>query len=75
MSIKLEVDHNGHIPVYLLEHVLLKSTISVPLTFDENFPSLAFLIVRTVHGVKELSHSQGRYLSPGPAVSRRNAEL
>lgn len=53
------MNHNGRIPVYLLGHVLLISTVSIPLTFGEDFPSLVFLIIRTVYKMKEVSHFQG----------------
>lgn len=53
------MNHNGLIPAYLLGHVLLISTVSVPLTSGEDFPSLVFLNVRNVYKMKELSHFQG----------------
>jgi len=69
------MNHNGHIPVYLLGHVLLINTVSICLTFGEDLPSVVFLIIRTVYKRKELSHFQGRCLSTGPAVSGMNAKL
>ena len=69
------MNQNGHIPVYFLGHVLLISTMSIALTFGEDFPSLVFLVVRTVYKMKELSHFQGPCLSTGPAVSGMNAKL
>lgn len=58
LSVKLEDESHGHIPAYLLGHILLISTMSIALTFGEDFPFLVFIIVRTVYKIKELSHFQ-----------------
>lgn len=59
MSIKVKDESHGHIPAYLLGRVLLISTMSIALTFGEDFPFLVFIIVRTVYKIKELSPFQG----------------